>query len=89
MWSEGFIKEVDAHRDYMVYFSAKVYDEPSEYGIYNGRLVKLKLKILGEIVCDYDRGWKTAPTCPAAKKALRDLLYMCDGMSADAEISYE
>ncbi len=80
---------VDAHRDYMVYFSVKVYDEPSEYGICNGRIVKLALKIHGEIVCVYDRGWHTAPTCPAAEKALKELLYMCDGMSIDAEISYE
>lgn len=37
-------------------FEAKIYDEPSEYGINNGRISKLLLKQDGKEVFSFDRG---------------------------------
>ncbi len=53
----------------------KDYDEPSEtYGINGGRISKLMIKIDGETVCNYDRGWDIHPTCKEAEMALCILL---------------
>lgn len=41
-------------------FSAKVYSEPSEYGIRDGHVSKLSMVTAGEFshcVVNYDRGW--------------------------------
>ncbi len=72
-----------------VLFQAKVYDEPSLYGICDGRISKLQLRIDDEVVCNYDRGWDICPTCSAAEIALKELLNRYDGRSLDAEIIYE
>lgn len=41
---------------------AKVFDEPSQYGINNGRISKLWVKEDGyPVAIDYDRGWVDAP----------------------------
>ena len=52
MWSEGSIKVKNSIFHYWV----KHYDEPSEYGINEGRVSKLMLKRNGEIVYNFDRG---------------------------------
>lgn len=38
---------------------AKVYDEPSQYGINGGRISKLWLEHKGKPILNYDRGWDT------------------------------
>ena len=64
MWSEGVIGIPDAKDK-----------EPSEtYGINGGRISKLMIKIDGETVCNYDRGWDIHPTCKEAEMALCILL---------------
>jgi hypothetical protein len=37
-------------------FQAKVYDEPSEYGINDGRISKLWVRSHGVVLYNYDRG---------------------------------
>lgn len=44
------------------------------YGINGGRISKLMIKIDGETVCNYDRGWDIHPTCKEAEMALCILL---------------
>lgn len=39
--------------------SAKVYDDPSKFGINNGRVSKLWLTYKGQPILNYDRGWDT------------------------------
>ena len=50
MWSEGTIKVGNSVFHYWV----KHYDEPSHYGIGNGRISKLTLKRNGMVVYNYD-----------------------------------
>ena len=52
MWSEGSIKV----RNSLFHYWVKHYDEPSEWGINEGRVSKLTLKRNGEIVYNFDRG---------------------------------
>ena len=64
------------------HFSAKIYDEPSEYGIEGGRISKLAIKVDGVWTCNYDRGWDIKPKDYATKAALAILLYEYDGKEA-------
>lgn len=64
-----------------VWYQAKIYDLPSEYGIEGGRISKLQLRVgrkppvcAGEIVANYDRGWDVKPKTRAAEVALAVLL---------------
>ena len=59
MWSEGTIgvPASVAGKPTAVHYWVKHYKEPSKYGINNGRISKVMLKIDEEIVCNYDRGW--------------------------------
>ncbi len=60
---------------YQMSLLVKHYAEPSEtYGINCGRISKLMIKIDGETVCNYDRGWDIHPTCKEAEMALCILL---------------
>ena len=45
----------------IAHYYAKVYDEPSDYGINDGRISKLQIKIDGVEVVAYDRGWEVEP----------------------------
>lgn len=51
----GFIKLIAGRFK----IEAKVYDEPSQYGINNGRISKLWIqnKNSGKTIANYDRGW--------------------------------
>lgn len=44
------------------------------FGIDGGRISKLALKIDGEWIATYDRGWDIKPTCPEAEMALAILM---------------
>ena len=85
MWSEGTIgvPASVAGKPTAVHCSVKHYKNPSKYGINNGRISKVMLKIDGEIVCNYDRGWDVHPTCKAAEVALEILLYEYDGRNEE------
>ena len=81
MWSEGVIgiPASVAGEPTAVHYWVKHDKNPSKYGINNGRISKLTLKIDDEIVCNYDRGWDIKPTCAAAEAALEILLFEYDG----------
>ena len=81
MWSEGAIgvPASVAGKPTVVRYWVKHYKNPSKYGINNGRISKVMLKIENQIVCNYDRGWDVYPTCIAAEVALEILLYEYDG----------
>lgn len=76
MWKEGTIGIPDKDGSYqIVHYWIKQYEEPSEdYGINGGRISKLSLKLDGEWIANYDRGWDIEPTCEAANLALCILL---------------
>ena len=81
MWSEGVIG-VPASvcgEPTAVHYWVKHYQNPSKYGINNGRISKVMLKIDGEIACNYDRGWDVRPVNKAAEAALEILLFEYDG----------
>ena len=45
----------------IAHYWVKAYDEGSDYGINGGRISKLSIKIDGEWVVNYDRGWNIEP----------------------------
>ena len=71
MWKEGTIKVGGSWFHYWY----KVFDEPSIFGIDEGRISKLMLKRKDEIVCNYDRGWDIEPVDEATEMALQILLF--------------
>ena len=81
MWSEGVIGVPSkvAGKPTAVHYWVKHYENPSKYGINNGHISKLLLKIDGQVVANYDRGWDMEPQNEAAEIALQILLYEYDG----------
>ncbi len=64
MWHEGTIgipMTGEGKATKIAHFWVKVYDEGSEYGIENGRISKMMVKIDGKTVINYDRGWDIEP----------------------------
>lgn len=55
-------------------YTIKYFDEPSEFGIGEGRISKLEIRNDGHVVCGYDRGWYDVPASPTAKAALQMLI---------------
>ena len=50
-------------------FLGKHFEEPSEeYGLDGDRISKLNLKLYGEWIANYDRGWDTESTCKEAQR---------------------
>ena len=76
MWSEGTIgvPASVAGKPTAVHYWVKHYKNPSKYGINNGRISKVMLKIDGEIVCNYDRGWDIEPETEEHKLILDTLV---------------
>ena len=77
MWSEGTIGIPDANdkgKHTICHYWVKHYEEGSEFGINGGKISKLQIKINGQTVCNYDRGWDIEPTCKEAELALCILL---------------
>ena len=77
LWKEGTIGiPVENNKTVIAHYIAKVYDEPSEYGINEGRISKLQIKIDGVAVAEYDRGWDLEPeeSNQAAQVALAIIL---------------
>lgn len=66
MWKEGVIGfEGKIYR-----YQAKVYDEPSQFGICEGRISKCCISRDGEWVANYDRGWDMKPVDKAVEAVL-------------------
>jgi hypothetical protein len=75
---------ISGHLDdgYDIYaFSAKVYDEPSRFGIGGGRVSKLSISTgnQGQIV-NYDRGWDIKPYVIEDQQAYFDIVKYLDNM---------
>lgn len=75
MWKEGTIGVPTGNGKYTaVHYTAKVYDEPSDFGINGGRISKLTLKQDGKFVYNYDRGLDLDCQTEEAEVALAILL---------------
>lgn len=57
MWYEGKAELNNKSIQYWV----KAFDEPSDYGINDGRISKLTIKVNGQTTVNYDRGWDIKP----------------------------
>lgn len=55
-WQKGHISSMPGHS-----FVATVYDKPSQYGIEGGQISKLEVRHYGQVIMEYDRGWKLPP----------------------------
>ena len=55
-------------------FYVQVFDEPSGYGINDGRISRLWI----DGMANYDRGWDYTPTTPKAKQRVKELLEYFD-----------
>ena len=72
MWSKGSLNINGTECSYWV----KHYDEPSEtYGINEGRISKLEIRVNGKTTCNYDRGWDIEPADENTQLALELLLH--------------
>lgn len=70
MWKEGSIKVVDK----IYHYEAKIYDEPSKFGINGGRISKLNVRLNGKEIINYDRGWDKEPSIEDEKAVLYIIL---------------
>lgn len=75
MWREGTIGVPNGKGGYtVVHYTAKVYDEGSDFGINGGRISKLTLKQNGKEVYNYDRDLDIDCQTEEAEVALAVLL---------------
>lgn len=76
MWKQGTIGIKDENgRMVSVTYWVKHFEEPSRFGIGEGRFSKLMLKQDGKVVYNYDRGEDIEPQTPEAEKALGILIH--------------
>ena len=62
MWHEGTIGIPQADgTNAIAHFCVKAFEEGSIYGINEGRISKMQIKINGQTVVNYDRGWDIEP----------------------------
>lgn len=61
-WNEGTIgiPQKDGSSK-IAHYWVKAFEEGSEWGINGGKISKLSIKIDGEWVANYDRGWDVKP----------------------------
>ena len=71
MWKEGSLS-VNGE---IFHWWMKVYDAPSRFGIYGGKVSKMMLKRGNQIVMNYDRGWDIQPVDENTKLAMELLLH--------------
>lgn len=62
-WHEGTIgiPVKGSKKAIIAHYWVKAYEEGSVYGINEGRISKLEIRIDGETVVRYDRGWDIEP----------------------------
>lgn len=71
MWEQGTLLVNGTSVRYFV----KHYPEPSEtYGIEDGRISKMELRIDGKVTLNYDRGWDIEPEDETSQLACMLLL---------------
>ena len=75
MWSKGTIGVPQKDGSYITCkYCVKHYEEGSEWGINEGRISKLEIRINGKITANYDRGWDIEPEDETTQTALAILL---------------
>ena len=75
MWSKGTIGVPQKDGSYSGCRSWVKHDEEgSEWGIDEGRISKLEIRINGKITANYDRGWDIEPEDETTQTALAILL---------------
>jgi hypothetical protein len=67
-----------SYNDIEYKWSAKLYDEPSTFGINDGRVSKLEVINSTERIIHYDRGWDIKPKKADHKNILRSILKLCE-----------
>lgn len=71
MWSKGSLNINGTEATYFV----KHFEESSEvYGINEGRISKLEIRVNGKTTCNYDRGWDIEPKDETTRKAYEELI---------------
>ena len=68
-WKEATVEYKG--KEYKVTF--KQFEEGSEFGINNGRISKLSIKVDNKVIANYERGWDIEPT-GEAKAILEEVL---------------
>ena len=69
MWTSGIIGSY--------YYEAKVYDEPSRFGIDGGRISKLAIyNLVKKCCCQYDREWVIKPGNNEVKEIFLKIMEM-------------
>ncbi len=66
MWKNGKIDNCE--------YWVKRYDEPSTYGIEEGRISKLTVNRDGREIMSYDRGWDVEPQTDADRDVLAKIM---------------
>lgn len=61
LWHEGTIGIPKDGNNRIAHYWVKSYARKSQYGINGGKISKLLIRIAGETVADYDRGWNVEP----------------------------
>lgn len=69
-WKEAVVEF--EKKDYIVTF--KQFDKGSEFGINEGRISKLTIKVDGKITANYDRGWDVEPIDKGSRAVLEEVL---------------
>ena len=60
-WHEGTIGIPKEGHNRIAHYWVKSYARKSQYGIEGGKISKLLIRIEGETVANYDRGWDIKP----------------------------
>lgn len=60
-WHEGTIGIPKEGHNRIAHYWVKSYERKSQYGIEGGKISKLLIRIEGETVANYDRGWDIKP----------------------------
>jgi hypothetical protein len=72
-----------------VTFEAKVYDEPSEYGIDGGRVSKLGVHEGNKWIVNYDRGWDLEPLTPEHNTIYEQIMSKLNSLNATRDLNME
>ncbi|GHU58590.1 hypothetical protein FACS1894133_3630 [Clostridia bacterium] len=81
-WVIGEVKGIAKSE---IRFNAKVFDEGSVYGINNGRVSKLDIRIDGKIAVNYDRGWDVKPQTPEVTTIYKRVMAACNALNKVVE----
>lgn len=71
---EGAVSVQENGKKVVCHYWMKRYDEPSDYGIDEGRISKLLISRNGRYTCNYDRGWDMLPKDEATRTVLAMLV---------------